>query len=579
MTGCKIIIGVHGIGDQVRYETIQSIAYQFCRYYNIPAALPLGSFHNFQNDGLAEVTSGTNKLCFAEAYWADIAREPATDGYTLEETKQWARTIVRRFQARVDRYKNISTLEENKAPRSKFPEQENLYLERKDSGHDRVRVNYRMIRSVLYEAIDAVNVLEKLLFVSGKTGIFQFNLNSLLVNYLGDVQIVAEFEKYRSGIIDRLIATIGNAHKLHPDAEIYVISHSEGTVVSFLGLLEGMRQKLPWIANVRGLMTLGSPIDKHLALWPGLWKDYARLTCDDHLKGQIKWRNYYDRGDPVGYELDSAREWLRENCAAFEFPDSQDHGFSRYFFPGKAHVDYWKDDEIFDNFINGVVENKPAPGPVPEDNKLAQIACNTVPYIGISVLLMLSVYFLCNPLYDILGGTNKSIGQLFSTTAGTAAILAGITVMARIPRLTHQPFWTLSSIVAFASLGASSYFLFGNDTRDAINAFFGMNYLAVAAAAAIAVACIGYAYSSARSKPLMMIGGLVVLLPVVHVAFSNVHPASLWPVFAGGAVFIYGWWLSILLFDLVFIWHWYIRNSKALDRLRAINQPRRHHAA
>lgn len=49
MSNNKIIVGVHGIGDQTRYETIQSIAYQFCRYYDISAAGPVGSFHSANN--------------------------------------------------------------------------------------------------------------------------------------------------------------------------------------------------------------------------------------------------------------------------------------------------------------------------------------------------------------------------------------------------------------------------------------------------------------------------------------------------------------------------------------------------
>ena len=37
----------------------------------------------------------------------------------------------------------------------------------------------------------------------------------------------------------------------------------------------------------------------------------------------------------------------------------------------------------------------------------------------------------------------------------------------------------------------------------------------------------------------------------------------IWPVFLGGAAALYLWWLAIVLFDLTFVWHLYIRFSGA----------------
>ena len=34
-----------------------------------------------------------------------------------------------------------------------------------------------------------------------------------------------------------------------------------------------------------------------------------------------------------------------------------------------------------------------------------------------------------------------------------------------------------------------------------------------------------------------------------------------------GAAFLYLWWLATLFFDLVVVWHYYIRESALLDRL------------
>src|SRR5215212_787993 len=41
----KIIVAVHGVGDQYSFATIQSVVNRFCRFYDQPAGVPLGNFH------------------------------------------------------------------------------------------------------------------------------------------------------------------------------------------------------------------------------------------------------------------------------------------------------------------------------------------------------------------------------------------------------------------------------------------------------------------------------------------------------------------------------------------------------
>lgn len=105
----KIIVTVHGVGDQIGYATAQSVAYQFCRYCGQPAAIALGRFHGEFVAGAAPsvpkpilITSPPSGpelpgLGFAEVYWAGIPRTVVKDAYVLEEAKRWARTIVGRY--------------------------------------------------------------------------------------------------------------------------------------------------------------------------------------------------------------------------------------------------------------------------------------------------------------------------------------------------------------------------------------------------------------------------------------------------------------------------------------------------
>src|SRR5215216_6046268 len=195
----KIIVAVHGIGDQGLYETVQSVAYRFCSYHNVPAAIPLGRLHSelvgiaaqphapgtcalaARQGALKSAFIGKSppdpglpaSLGFAEVYWANYPRDVAKEGYTLEETKKWAKTIVERLRLNYAAYGLV---------------------DEKD---------FRVIDTVLEEMLDTVAILERLSFLAEKAGVFKFDLKPILIDYLGDVQVVAEFSNYRDQILER----------------------------------------------------------------------------------------------------------------------------------------------------------------------------------------------------------------------------------------------------------------------------------------------------------------------------------------------------------------------------------------
>jgi hypothetical protein len=99
----KVVVAVHGVGDQSSFATIQSVVNQFCVYYSQPAAVPLGRFHSGQpaySLSLPYPLKPFGSLAFAEVYWAPVAREVSKEEHTLEETKRWALTIVERLRLR-----------------------------------------------------------------------------------------------------------------------------------------------------------------------------------------------------------------------------------------------------------------------------------------------------------------------------------------------------------------------------------------------------------------------------------------------------------------------------------------------
>jgi hypothetical protein len=365
----RVVVAVHGIGDQQSFATIQAVVNQFCTFYCEPAGVPLGNFHTKTpgftlGDPYPDEPFG--RFAFAEAYWAKIPRQLVAESHTVEEAKKWARTIVERLRLR---------------------------WSRKPAGERGAPANFPLVNQVLGEMIETIAVLDRLCFLAAKAGVFTFNLRTLLDDSLGDVQVVAEFEDKRIEILAAFSDVMQTVGALHPNAEIHIVAHSEGTVVAFLGLLEAYRTspQPAWTRQVRGLMTLGSPIDKHLVLWPELFGTTPPSAAPQR---PIEWRNYYDHGDPVGFALDDARKWIARRGwrGVFDFDDAKGHdiGFTRYPFPGKAHVDYWNDGKVFGHFIDHVVLRPPsvvtgsrtgdAPDPTrPRDRLSARFACYVLP--------------------------------------------------------------------------------------------------------------------------------------------------------------------------------------------------------
>jgi hypothetical protein len=342
-------------------------------------------------------------------------------------------------------------------------------------------------------------------------------------------------------------------------------------------------------------MTLGSPIDKHLALWPELFGDSPpSRDSQKEILPKIEWRNYYDFGDPVGFNLDSIREWIEVNGwqSVFNFDGAKDDiGFTRYPFPGKAHVDYWADQDVFGHFISTVVEEAGAPLPAPAPPKAAvkrseprpaptSLTGNKwlsylVPYAGVFALLFLAAYVLYKAISEATGHAVQPPGLIFMRSAGLAALVYGITVVARIPRLTYSTFWRAISF-ALGSLGAFLYMWSMHEGKVVTFQSFSIPPGGITLALALLVAALTFAVSVKRPSwgltPLIVAGTLAVATVVGHhLLISRTDQSGpVWPVFLATVGFLYLWWLAALLFDLVFIWHLYIRHSHLMTRINRV---------
>jgi hypothetical protein len=551
----KVIVAVHGIGDQTRFATVKQAMSRFFHYHGEPADVPLGGFHSGSSLVLSSAyPEKLRELAFAEVYWADIARQVAEERYSLEEIKPWVRTVISRVR-------------------------------RQSAGARKVTAaDQLMIEEVLGEMVQTIGVLDRLFFLAGKLGLFSFNLKKVLVDYVDDVQIVAEFKAESEEIGRRFAERLEAIHAEFPQAEIYLVAHSEGTVVALLGLLSALcaPEEHAWIGRVRGLMTFGSPIDKHLILWPELFAAFAAPRRKPEQP--IEWRNYYDYGDPVGFELETARARFTGGAWAdvFNFPAGHDHGFARYPLPGKAHNDYWQDADVFGHFIRTVVErDEPASsGPAktseprpPASRPLARVVSWCAPYLGALALLFCGVLILHKAIHACLApGWPEGLWQIIPGVASFTSLLAGVTVLARIPRLTRAKAWHLFgavifllSLVGYRTLPCVDPTVRAGGLRRCVAASLSLHgqdlgLVGPAILLLLVVYLAGKRYPALGMWTLMVPAGIaVVVFLVLRITGSDSEPGNLWPVVLAGAFFLYVWWLVALLFDLTFVWHRYIR--------------------
>ena len=578
----KILVAVHGIGNQSRFATAQAVASAFCRYYDKPSAIPLGRFHTTPPEPLMldpDLDPGlADRIGFAEIYWADIPREVVDQADTLEGAQAWAKTLVERVRLR----QNPSTAD----PKARLSDDD-----------------FDMLETVLKEAIQTVDILDRLLLFAKLTALPNFDLKRLLADFLGDVQLVTEFGSIRERLLKQFRDGMDRVHECHPDAEIYIISHSEGTVVSFLGLLEAFTAQPapPWLGRIKGYMTIGSPLNKHVVCWPRLWSAFEKSaeSTRNPIDAPIPWQNYFDKGDLIAFKLDRTRRWIAEHGweRSFEFPEENDHEFSRYVLPGKAHNDYFTDPAVFGHFIQNVVKPASKPGDSvverPDYREPPKTRWWVPPLAYATFLIPLILLFVgCYAFYKVVHANVSpheplSGLRIFGDVALIVGLLGSITTVARVARLSRPNHLHVLAAALFAGAlaaycyGGSDHLLealsfpniprlqTGNPIVDRFDT--NTNRICFAAVVLCLINYLGARWFPRLGMKLLIVGGSIVsfLMVASYVAIGKEagHGGQLWPIVLCGILFFYLWWLAAMIFDLIFIWMRYIRRPVAAQKL------------
>jgi len=592
----KLVIVVHGMGDQSRNDMVRSVAGLFAKVFadktkidtqaiRLPQGLWEGSDPTdpAKDDMIsyapapehAEKLQELADMAFAEIYWADLPRK-IEDAHRLEPSPQWAGSVVDRLRQRDD-------------------------LHRSYSGSD-----VTTGATVVEELAETLKILSRVLIPLEKAGSFTFDLGRILDQYLGDVQQVADYIYVRESILKRFVARIDYLARLSAADEIHFVTHSEGTVLTLRTLLRCMnnhKDECPdapaWLSRVRSMTTLGSPIDKHLILWPEMWGWLAegeeavsnadgtareellveRRTHWHRLPQKIRWRNYYDYADPVGYDLGTAREKLELwGCQAFEFSREDDYGFRRYPLAGMAHIEYFNDPELFHHIYDHAI-NPGAKQAKPTDTWWGKLS-PVIPFVIVVAIHVAAIIVLHHSMESqqmqqvlaLLKGSAPSVPDMvawlrsWSGITACGLVLAGTTFWSRAGVIDG---WSLRKTVGpmlfyFGTLGLL-FWLAASACQPPSLQMVGLSIALPSFLLVVFGRIINALSRRSDRSPIwalrwqMMAGGAAVgVAALCHIKDQN---ASLLTAVIGAITFMYTWWLGVLLYDLCYVWKRYINTT------------------
>jgi hypothetical protein len=342
--------------------------------------------------------------------------------------------------------------------------------------------------------------------------------------------------------------------------------------------------------------------------------------------------NETEEGDAAKSVYGRCKDQVKKKLA----PPVHDFGFTRYYFPGKAHNDYWDDNQVFGHFIQTVVyqneieagganekdkympkeanlgkkrsesessnpkKNRPDYSNPPPTKGRAWLISYCAPYLLLMALMCVGVYVLYKAVKGTLAGEEaRALRQLLENSQregafdvlrnvfGISSLLAGMTVLARIPRLAIAWRWRLLGAPICFALGALGYFVTMQADRDFLG---GSLYQALSAIGAkvgvqlpenpiigatwgmivVALIVVLLSWIAEKSFPkwglrtLVIFGGVAMAMILIGAISDHANRGSLWPVLLATAFALYLWQTVILTFDLTFVWHRYIRHWREL---------------
>lgn len=344
-----VIIVVHGIGQQSKYETLQEFVFQFGRIYGVPTYPSRGELaQQLQHDGWHQAP-GLPAYGFTEVHWSHIGED--TRDAAIPDIAHWAARITHRLEA----------LDYRKTPQ--LYESEPLPI--------------AQIQAVMADTVLTGRLLR---FLLSRVRVETEGMAAWLRAFVASYQDFVDDRDLRQAIVGEFVTTLRTveaqaAKRPHEDIRIHIFAHSLGSLVAVLGLFELLEQagNDKTLSYVESLCTVGSPLDffatLHDDLMPPLLRTHEGRTpgLTSALRSKpakpILWSNLVEVADPIASTTQVLRKLIQRSSVkdVFESSAPVDYTLANAFLPGIAHTAYWSTPNILLVFRGHSLNNGMAP--------------------------------------------------------------------------------------------------------------------------------------------------------------------------------------------------------------------------
>jgi len=400
-TNIHYVIVVHGIGEQRKHETVLPVISQFAAArQNDPHhanLLALGLLASQSTDNLwieldgipakpdENIKSGKwlpnvtanpqgENIRFVDFIWSDVTREQHRQvGQTLE---CWSGALINRLNVRKEqglqsvdwiiyllgimqkgmlRAQQILNLKASSVSNEIFNEFLGDVEVYGDFPHTRgraVRLFHEMMATLHEEHVKEFTGQVKPQY-------------TIIAHSLGTVMTLDAITYAHANEASRHSTKASNDPKIvhFPGYDGSQFSHEHSQLKRVNDLATETQPSVEWVKYLSSYVTLGSPIDKYLALWTENYLHFARTDwLDENLipseSSKIRHFNYSDEQDPVGFEL-----FILQSTPAWQalMENGEDIAFDRYTYPGLAHLDYWADYDLMHRILDVAIDNRSDP--------------------------------------------------------------------------------------------------------------------------------------------------------------------------------------------------------------------------
>ncbi len=310
-----IVIVVHGVGQQARYDTLRGFLDGWCRAFKIEFSL---SRAGLASELLMPDTGGSQKkLVLEKKEYLDFGLIEYNYSSSIESHKDLLEYTPKRWvQSWRTRLKDI----DSKRQGGKAAE-------------------FSIINSIVDDVSFAIFLSKAM---ADRARIQTNAIEHGATHFLQQVQLYIDYPPYRDNIKSGLLSILDNLDQQpeYNNRRLIFVAHSLGTVVGYSTILDAVNLDKPWAKRVSHLFTFGSPLDTLRLLFPPLVE-----LPEKGLEAPIKWINYCLSNDPIATDLAIVRSSL-ENAPKIFDTDSPEEVFLGAGGALTAHTDYWMEDKM-----------------------------------------------------------------------------------------------------------------------------------------------------------------------------------------------------------------------------------------